>query len=34
MTSSMRGTSAHVDTFTRDHLPPVEQQPVYLFDLP
>ena len=29
-----RGRSAHVDTFTRDHLPPIEQQPVYLFDLP
>jgi len=29
-----RGRSAHVDTFTRDHLPPLEQQPVYLFDLP
>jgi len=29
-----RGRTAHVDTFTRDHLPPVEQQPVYLFDLP
>ena len=29
-----RGRTAHVDTFTRDHLPPLEQQPVYLFDLP
>jgi 2-aminobenzoate-CoA ligase len=29
-----RGRTAHVDTFTRDHLPPIEQQPVYLFDLP
>jgi 2-aminobenzoate-CoA ligase len=29
-----RGRTAHVDTFTRDHLPPPEQQPVYLFDLP
>jgi len=28
------GRTAHVDTFTRDHLPPIEQQPVYLFDLP
>jgi 2-aminobenzoate-CoA ligase len=34
MTLSSRGKTAHVDTFTRDHLPPVEQQPVYLFDLP
>jgi 2-aminobenzoate-CoA ligase len=29
-----RGRTAHVDTFTRDHLPPVSQQPIYLFDLP
>ena len=29
-----RGRTAHVDTFTRDHLPPPAQQPVYLFDLP
>jgi len=29
-----RGRTAHVDTFTRDHLPPLSQQPVYLFDLP
>ena len=27
-------TSAHIDTFARDNLPPVEQQPQYLFDLP
>jgi 2-aminobenzoate-CoA ligase len=27
-------TSAHIDTFARDHLPPREQQPEYLFDLP
>ena len=27
-------TSAHIDTFARDHLPPVGQQPEYLFDLP
>ncbi len=26
--------SAHVDTFTRDNLPPPEQQPKYLFTLP
>ncbi|NRF69308.1 AMP-binding protein [Aquincola sp. S2] len=26
--------TAHVDTFARDRLPPVEQQPEYLFDLP
>ena len=34
MTAPSRGRTAHVDTFTRDHLPPVEQQPVYVFDLP
>ena len=34
MSIPSRGTTAHVDTFTRDHLPPIEQQPVYLFDLP
>jgi len=34
VTAPSRGRTAHVDTFTRDHLPPVEQQPVYLFDLP
>ncbi len=27
-------TSAHTDTFARDHLPPATQQPDYLFDLP
>ena len=27
-------TTAHVDTFSRDNLPPREQQPLYLFDLP
>jgi 2-aminobenzoate-CoA ligase len=26
--------SAHIDTFARDHLPPPEQQPTFLFDLP
>ncbi|MEV0678807.1 AMP-binding protein [Actinosynnema sp. NPDC050436] len=26
--------SAHVDTFCRDHLPPPEQQPEFVFDLP
>ena len=26
--------SAHVDTFAADHLPPPEQQPEFLFDLP
>lgn len=26
--------SAHLDTFARDNLPPPEQQPQYLFDLP
>jgi 2-aminobenzoate-CoA ligase len=34
MSIPTRGKTAHVDTFTRDHLPPIEQQPVYLFDLP
>ena len=27
-------SSAHIDTFARDNLPPVEQQPQFLFDLP
>jgi 2-aminobenzoate-CoA ligase len=27
-------TTAHVDTFVRDHLPPVSQWPEFLFDLP
>ena len=27
-------TSAHVDTFVRDRLPPPERQPEFLFDLP
>ena len=27
-------TTAHIDTFARDHLPPVEDQPEFLFDLP
>lgn len=26
--------TAHIDTFARDHLPPAEEQPEYLFDLP
>ena len=26
--------SAHIDTFARDHLPPPEQQPEFVFDLP
>jgi 2-aminobenzoate-CoA ligase len=26
--------SAHIDTFARDHLPPLDQWPVFLFDLP
>ena len=34
MSIPSRGKTAHVDTFTRDHLPAIEQQPVYLFDLP
>jgi 2-aminobenzoate-CoA ligase len=29
-----RGKSAHVDTFTREHLPPQALQPEYVFDLP
>ena len=28
------GRSAHVDTFARDRLPPVDTQPEYLFTLP
>ena len=28
------GPSAHVDTFTRDHLPPPDQWPDLLLDLP
>jgi 2-aminobenzoate-CoA ligase len=28
------GISAHVDTFARDSLPPREQWPDFLFDLP
>jgi len=27
-------TSAHIDTFARDNLPPVQQQPEYVFSLP
>jgi len=27
-------TTAHIDTFARDHLPPAESQPEFLFDLP
>jgi len=26
--------SAHIDTFARDHLPPPDQQPEFIFDLP
>ena len=26
--------SAHIDTFARDHLPPADQLPEFLFDLP
>lgn len=26
--------SAHIDTFAREHLPPIEQQPEFIFDLP
>ena len=28
------GVSAHIDTFARDNLPPIEQQPEFIFDLP
>ena len=28
------GTSAHIDRFVIDHLPPAEQQPDFVFDLP
>ena len=27
-------SSAHIDTFARDNLPPIDQQPQFLFDLP
>ncbi len=27
-------SSAHIDTFARDHLPPADQQPEFLFELP
>ena len=30
----VQATTAHVDTFAQRHLPPAEQQPDYLFDLP
>ena len=26
--------SAHIDTFARDHLPPVQEQPQFLFERP
>ena len=29
-----RGRTAHADTFARDHLPPLAEQPEYVFDLP
>ena len=28
------GDTCHIDTFARDHLPPLELQPEYRFDLP
>ncbi|MEP6506386.1 MAG: AMP-binding protein, partial [Betaproteobacteria bacterium] len=34
MSIPSRGKSAHVDTFTREHLPPPDQQPRYVFELP
>ncbi len=33
-TSAPRAPSGHVDTFANDHLPPREQWPEFLFDLP
>ena len=30
----MKTLTAHIDTFARDHLPPVEDQPEFLFELP
>ena len=27
-------STAHIDTFARDHLPPADQQPEFLFELP
>jgi 2-aminobenzoate-CoA ligase len=30
----MPAATAHIDTFARDHLPPPDQQPEFLFDLP
>jgi 2-aminobenzoate-CoA ligase len=32
--STRLGPTAHVDTFARDHLPPIEQWPEFLFELP
>ena len=29
-----QGRTAHVDTFARDRLPPRDQQPQYIFELP
>lgn len=34
MTDQAAGASAHVDTFAADRLPPTEQRPVLLWDLP
>ena len=33
-TTGLLGRSAHVDTFCRDHLPPPESWPEFLFELP
>ena len=33
-TASSLAPSSHVDTFTRDHLPPKDQWPVFVFDRP
>jgi len=30
----MSATTAHIDTFARDHLPPPDQQPEFIFELP
>jgi 2-aminobenzoate-CoA ligase len=34
MDTGLLGRSAHIDTFCRDHLPPPETWPEFLFDLP
>ena len=34
MTATARPASAHLDTFSHDHLPPIEQWPELIFSLP